>query len=317
MADVKKTGIADINDTVVTESMADYAGALEASFRKIKEGDIVTGTVIAVNETGVILDLSYYAQGVIAAQNMSKDPAFHILTDVHKDDVIKATVIRLDDGEGNIVLSKVEANESLGWDKLVSMQNEGAIVSVRVSEAVNKGVTAYLEGIRGFIPASGLALDYVEDTESFVGKTLQVKIIDVDPAKGKLILSAKAVLKEQEAERLRHKVSMLIPGSILEGRVESLTAYGAFIDLGDGLNGLVHISQICEKRIRKPSEVLAVNDSVKVKVLNTNDGKISLSIRAAKEEEAPDEMEEQMAKEYSSNESIGTSLGDLFKNLKI
>ena len=108
---------------------------------------------------------------------------------------------------------------------------------------------------------------------------------------------------------------MIVPGTILEGKVESLQPYGAFVDLKDGMSGLVHISQICQKRIKKPSEVLAIGDVVKVKVLNTNEGKISLSIKAVEEEQQAEEMEELDTTQLASNESIGTSLGDLFKNL--
>jgi len=124
------------------------------------------------------------------------------------------------------------------------------------------------------------------------------------------------VLREAAKEEHDHKVAMIVPGTILEGTVESLQTYGAFVDLGDGLNGLVHISQICQKRIKKPSEVLKVGDAVKVKVLNTNEGKISLSIKAVEEDREAEEMESLEAQEYSSDESVGTSLGDLFKNLK-
>ena len=109
---------------------------------------------------------------------------------------------------------------------------------------------------------------------------------------------------------------MIVPGTVLEGTVESLQTYGAFVALQDGLSGLVHISQICQKRIKKPSEVLKVGDSVKVKVLNTNDGKISLSIKVVEEEREAEEMERLEAENYSSDESVGTSLGDLFAKLK-
>lgn len=311
-----KKGIADIIEGEKVESMADFARELEASFRKINEGDIITGTVIDVSETGVVLDLGYYAQGVIKAEDMSADPGFSILTDVQKGDVIEATVVRTDDGAGNIQLSRVEAAEELGWDKLQKAMDEKQVLTVKVAEVVNKGVVAYVEGLRGFIPASQLSLNYVEDLDEYAGRTLEVHVTGLEKARERLILSAKTVLKEKEDARLRHKVSMIVPGSILEGRVESLMPYGAFVDLNDGLSGLVHISQICEKRIKKPSEVLNVGDKVKVKVLNTDGDKISLSIKAAAEDAVAEEIEEKQAQEYSSNESVGTSLGDLFKNLK-
>ncbi len=298
------------------ETMKDYEKELEASFRKIREGDVISGTVIDVNEEEVTLDLKYYTQGIIKAEDMSNDPTFSLLNDVKEGDVIEATVVRMDDGQGNILLSKKEANEVLSWDVLEQMKEEKTDVMVKVSEAVNGGAVAYVEGIRGFIPASQLDLNYVEDPSAYVGKTLKVRVITVDQEKEKLVLSAKEILKEQQKEEHDHKVAMIVPGTILEGTVESLQTYGAFIDLKDGLSGLVHISQICQKRIKKPSEVLKVGDKVKVKVLNTNDGKISLSIKAVAEEQEASEVEDFDTASFSSNESVGTSLGDLFAKLK-
>ena len=299
------------------ETMKDYEKELEASFRKIREGDVISGTVIDVNEEEVTLDLKYYTQGIIKAEDMSNDPTFSLLNDVKEGDVIEATVVRMDDGQGNILLSKKEANEVLSWDVLEQMKEEKTDVTVKVSEAVNGGAVAYVEGIRGFIPASQLDLNYVEDPSAYVGKTLKVRVITVDQEKEKLVLSAKEILKEQQKEEHDHKVAMIVPGTVLEGTVESLQTYGAFVDLKDGLSGLVHISQICQKRIKKPSEVLKVGDKVKVKVLNTNDGKISLSIKAVAEEQEASEVEDFDTASFSSNESVGTSLGDFFAKLKL
>lgn len=297
------------------ETMKDYEKELEASFRKISEGDVISGTVIDVNEEEVTLDLKYYAQGIIKAEDMSNDPGFSVLADVHVGDVIEATVVRMDDGQGNILLSKKEATAVLAWDVLTKYMEEKTDINVKVSETVNAGVVAYVEGIRGFIPASQLALSYVENTEEYMGKKLTVRVITVDREKEKLVLSAKEILREQAKEEHDHKVAMIVPGTVLEGIVESLQPYGAFVDLKDGLSGLVHISQICERRIKKPSEVLKVGDKVKVKVLNTNDGKISLSIKAATQEQEAEEVESFDTKQFSSDESVGTSLGDIFKKL--
>ena len=297
------------------ETMKDYAKELEASFRKINVGDIITGTVIAVSEEEIVLDLKYYTQGIIKVENFSNDPDFAVLEEIHVGDEIEATVIKRDDGQGNIELSRKEANETLAWDKLKEMLEAETVVSVRVKESVPSGVVAFVEGIRGFIPASQLALDYVEDTNEWVGKTLDVKVITVDAVNQKLVISAKAVAKEQAIEERNHKISMIVPGSVMEGVVESLMPYGAFISLGDGLNGLVHVSQICEKRIKKPSEVLKEGQKVKVKVLNTNDNKISLSMKALEEEMVDTEPVEEM-ENYTSSENIGTGLGSLLKGLK-
>jgi len=300
------------------ESMDDYKDELEASFRKLSEGDIVTGTVIAVTEEEATLDLKYFAPGIIRAKDLSSDPDYNIMENVHPGEELQATVISLDDGAGNILLSRKEANEVLGWDKLKEAYENGTILDVHVKEAVNAGVVAYAEGIRGFIPVSQLSLDYVEDPSEFVGRDLKVRAITVDKEADKLVLSAKVILREREEEERRHRISMLVPGSVVEGTVESLKNYGAFINIGNGMTGLVHISQICQRRIRKPGEVLEVGQKVRAKILNTNDNKISLSIRALEEDMTdtkPDEAENLDA--YTSRESASTSLGDLIARLNL
>lgn len=298
----------------VVETMADYERELEASFRKISKGDIISGMVIDVSEEGVVLDLRYYTQGIIKAEDLSDDPNFAILTDVKVGDMVEAMVVRMDDGQGNIVLSRKQADHVLAWDKLQSYMDENKVLTVKVGGVTNAGAICYVEGVRGFIPASQLSMDYVEDVNPWLGKTLKAKIITVDKKQEKLVLSAKVVLKEEAAQEQAHKIAMIIPGSVLEGTVESLTAYGAFVNLGDGLSGLIHISQISLKRIRKPSEVLQVGQTVKVKVLNTNDGKISLSMKALQEEVEAEEIEEF---NYECNEEATTSLGSLFAKIKL
>lgn len=317
MEEIKEELKTDTEGADAVETMEDYSSELEASFRTINEGDIISGSVIDVNEEGVTLDLNYYASGVIKAADMSSDPAFSILRDVHVGDVVEATVVKKDDGSGNIQLSRVEAADVLGWDRLKQLLEEKTTLTVKVSEVVNKGVVAFVEGVRGFIPASHLSLNYVEDLGSFVGRELEVRVITVDKGKKKLVLSARDVLKEKEAERINHRIAMTAPGTVLEGRVESLMPYGAFVDLGEGLSGLVHISQISQKRLKTPNEALNVGDVVKVKVLNTNNNKISLSIKAVAETAEPDAVEEKVTAKYSSPKSIGTSLGDLLKDLKL
>ena len=131
----------------------------------------------------------------------------------------------MDDGQGNILLSKKEANAVLAWDVLAGYMEEKKELNVKVSETVNAGVIAYVEGIRGFIPASQLAISYVEDTKDYLGKKLTVRVITIDREKEKLILSAKEVLKEQAKEERDHKVAMIVPGTVLDGIVESLQSY--------------------------------------------------------------------------------------------
>ncbi len=299
------------------ETMEDYSKELEASLKKISEGDIISGTVISVTEEEVILDFNYYAQGVIKAEDMSNDPKYNLLDEVKIGDTIEATVVKTDDGAGNIQLSCKEAKNILSWDVLKQYMEEEKEIEVKVNEVVNGGVIAYAEGIRGFIPASHLSINYVENLEEWVNKQLTVKIITVEESKKKLVMSAKLVEKKKAEEEINHKISMLVPGTIMEGTVESLMPYGAFVALPEGLSGLVHISQISQKRIKKPSEVLNTGDKVKVKILNTNDGKISLSMKAVEDNTQVDEVEKVETAKYSSKEQIGTSLGDLFKKLNL
>lgn len=298
------------------ERMEDYKEELEASFRKIKEGDIISGTVIDVNEEEVTLDLKYYAPGVIKAEELSNDPKFQMLEEIKQGDVIKATVIKTDDGAGNILLSRKEANDILAWEKLKEYQDQETVLDIKITGIVPSGVIAYVEGIRGFIPASQLSLSYVDVDDTWLGKEAQVRVITVDESKKKLVLSAKVILKEKAAEEHTNRISMIAPGSVMEGTVEKLMPYGAFVDLGDGISGLVHISQISQKRIGKPSEVLTVGQKVKVKIINTNDNKVSLSIRALEDEMINVDKREKFT-EYLSNEKASTNLGDLLSGIKL
>ena len=292
------------------ESMDDYKTELESSFRKLSEGDIITGTVIAVTEEEVTLDLKYYAPGIIKAEEISSDPDFNLTESVQIGDTMEATIIRMDDGEGNLLLSRKEANDVLAWDKLNRYLEDETNLNVRIKGIVPSGVIAYVEGIRGFIPASHLSLDYVEDCNPWLGKNIDVKVITVDKSRKKLVLSAKVIEREKAAEEQNRKISMLVPGSIVEGTVESLMPYGAFINIGGGLSGLVHISQICTRRI---------GQQVKAKILNTNDNKISLSMRALEEEMADTQANEihESVEAFVSHESASTNLGSLLANLKL
>ena len=297
------------------ESMADYEQELDASFRRISEGDLVTGTVINVNESEVIVDLKYYAAGIIKASELSNDPNFSALASIHEGDEITATVLRLDDGEGNLLLSMKEASDILAWKKLTTYQEEGTVLHVKIGGIVNAGVIAYVEGIRGFIPASQIGLTYVEDLNPLLGTELDVKVITVDESKERLVLSGKEVAKDKAEEELQHKISRIVPGTIVEGTVETLMPYGAFVSIGNGLTGLVHISQICQKRIKKPSEVLKEGQTVKVKILDTDNGKISLSMKALEDEMVDDQVEEVF--ELPESEATTTSLASLLKGIKL
>ncbi|WP_274422685.1 S1 RNA-binding domain-containing protein [Blautia sp. XA-2221] len=300
----------------MAETMKDYEKELNESMKKIEEGDILTGTVVSVDEKEVILDLKYYAEGVIPVEDYTREPGFNLKEEVHPGDEVSATVVRKDDGNGNILLSRVEAADVLAWEKISEYKESGEALDVTVKGITNAGVIAYVEGVRGFIPASRLSLGYVEDTEEYLNRQIRVQVIECDKDSKKLILSARELLREQAEEERKNKISNVQVGLVTEGTVESLQPYGAFVDLGNGLSGLVHISQICEKRIKKPSEVLTVGDKVKVKVIAVKDGKLSLSIKEAADLMAKD-IEEEVYEVPDAGEEATTSLGSLFAGIKL
>ena len=212
--------------------------------------------------------------------------------------------------EENVTMADLEDHfdDANPWNVVQSYLEKGTVLPVKIEGIVNGGAIAMVEGIRGFIPASRLSLSYIEDLESYLLKDIEVQVIDVDQANNRLVLSARELLKEKE------KIANIKVGSVLTGTVESLQNYGAFVRLEDGLSGLVHVSQISQKRIKFPKDVLNVGDEVQVKVIGVKDGKISLSMKAL--EEAIQE-EEEVKVEIPKSEDIGTSLGDLFKNIQL
>ncbi|RHQ60877.1 S1 RNA-binding domain-containing protein [Firmicutes bacterium AF25-13AC] len=299
-----------------TETMEDYKEALEASYRRIRLGDIVTGTVIDVNDQDVTIDFNYYAPGRIPVTELSDDPTYHVLENVAVGDTLTATVVKTDDGAGNMLLSCKDAAEELAWDKLQEAQKTKKVYHVKVAGAVNGGCVAYVEGVRGFIPASKLALEYVEEPADYLNKELDVQVISVDEEAKRVVLSAKELLLAKVMEEKNKKINKYTVGTVMEGTVEQLKDYGAFVNIGDGITGLVHISQISDRRLKHPSQVLKEGDKVKVKIIKIENNKISLSIREAAELTSR-EVEEEGPAEYEDNGAAATGLGALLKGFKL
>lgn len=203
------------------------------------------------------------------------------------------------------------------WAGFEEKMKANTVITVEIAGVVKSGVVAYIDGVRGFIPASQLSTEYVEDLESWLGKTVDVMIIEAKEDEKRLILSGKKVARREERKKKFESISV---GSVLEGTVESLQPYGAFIDLGDKISGLVHVSQISTKRVKSPEDVLSVGDKVTVKVLSNEKRKISLSMKAViedtkKEEEAAAPKEETF--HYKEKGKASTSLGDLLKDIQL
>ncbi|HIU76641.1 MAG TPA: S1 RNA-binding domain-containing protein [Candidatus Pelethocola excrementipullorum] len=207
--------------------------------------------------------------------------------------------------------------DQMAWENLKQLKEAKTILDVTVDGIVNKGVVSYVEGVRGFIPASKLALGRIDDLNEYLGKEIQVQVFDIDEEKNRLILSCREILRAKADEEKKAKISAIAVGSVMEGTVESIQPYGAFINLGDHLSGLVHISQISHTRIKDPSVVLSIGDSVKVKVIAIKEGKLSLSIKALVEDAEKAEQAEIDNIKIPESEELTTNLGSLFKNLKL
>lgn len=299
-------------------TMADFEDEINASFVKFRPGQAIKGTVVAIDEEEIALDLQSYSRGIIPKEEWSNDPDFHAMDEIRIGDTL--TVIVLYEEDGQTITSLRQAKEEAAWETLRDVMTNHTILEVKVKEVVPSGVITYVEGIRAFIPASKLAAGYVEDLESYVGKKLQVQVITAEEEENRLVLSAKEVAKERLARENEAKLNALQKGFITEGTITRIESYGCFVEFGDGLTGLVHISQICNKFLKSPKEVVKLGMKVKVKVLSVEDGKIRLSMKEA-EDIAPEVEEvvndqEETSMEYTDEEAT-TSLAGLLKGIQL
>jgi small subunit ribosomal protein S1 len=301
------------NEIEAIPSMEDFKDQIEKSFKKVVEGDLLKGTVIGISETEVTLDLGFYTQGIVKLEELSNDPAFSIKGDVTLGEEMSGVVLSQDDGKGNILISKKRADDILSWEKLSELMKSKTKVQVKIAQAVKGGVVAYLYGTRAFIPASQLSLAYVENLETWVGKEIEAIIITSSQEDRKLILSG----KEVELESANKKRANLTPGVVTTGTVDKIMPYGAFINISPGLSGLLHISQISDRRITSPSEIIKEGETVTVKILDVKDGKISLSMKAVRD---TNDVAIDVANAPSSYQSGGeatTNLAALLKDIKL
>lgn len=213
--------------------------------------------------------------------------------------------------------TKHVTEQKISWEELQQMMDEDTILSVKINGVVNAGVIAYVQGVRGFIPASQLSTSYVEDLNEWLNKTVYVKIITVDPEQKRLVLSGRVVEQEKAAAEKAAQIDAVSVGDIFDGTVEKITSYGAFIRLENGLSGLVHISQMSTKRIKTPNDAVQIGDSVKVKVIQKKEGKLSLSMKALMAEEAPERTYEKETVHFKSEGDAATSLGALLAGIKL
>ena len=212
---------------------------------------------------------------------------------------------------------KRETDDAEGekWAEFAQMMADRTVLNVKIAEAVKGGVVAFVNEVRAFIPASQLSTEYVEKLEDWQGKHVDAVIITVDPEKKRLVLSGREVEKEKKAAQRKERLAQFKAGDVVEGTVDNIKDYGAFVKLADGIDGLLHISQISTQRIKHPGAVLKEGQTVKVKILSIADGKISLSMKALIEQETEEEEHETF--DYKETAAATTGLGDLLKGLKL
>jgi small subunit ribosomal protein S1 len=247
----------------------------------VKTGDVIKGKVVKVEDNQALVDIGYKYDGIIPIRELSSLHIEKASDAVSVGDEVECKVISVDEEKEKLILSKRAVDSERAWDVLQAKFDNGETIEATVADVVKGGLVVDV-GVRGFIPASMVERHYVEDFSDYKGRTLRLKIRELDRQNNKLILSRKDVLEEEYEARKKEIMSTLQPDQIIEGTVQRLTPFGAFVDIG-GIDGLVHISEMSWTHVDHPSDVVKEGDQVKVKVLKVDPEKekISLSIKAA------------------------------------
>ncbi len=297
--DAEKTK--EVAEETEEESDIDEFNYSDNDIANLKKGQKVTGTVVEINDDGVYVDVGYKTDGFIPKDELNhrsiKDPRDF----VEEDQDIEVVILTLENEEGNMILSKKKADYEKAWEKIIEAYEDDKIIEAEVTKEVKGGLVVDV-GVRGFIPASHVAVGYVEDLSEYVNKTLRLKIIEVERDKNNVVLSAKKVIEAERAEKKQETLDNLEEGDVVKGTVTKLVDFGAFIDLG-GIEGLLHISEMSWGRIDHPTEILEEGQEVEVKVLGVNkeEERISLGLKQL----LPDPWEEFARKHYEGEKIDG------------
>ncbi|MCH4005888.1 MAG: bifunctional 4-hydroxy-3-methylbut-2-enyl diphosphate reductase/30S ribosomal protein S1 [Eubacterium sp.] len=272
-----------MSDNITNEtanSMEAFMDEIDASLRLPHTGEIVTGKVDQVNDDEVIVNLGCKKDGILTAREVTLEEGQKLTDIFHVGDEVQAKVIKTDDNDGGILLSKKRLEVNKHWDEINEALENKSNIEVKVVRVVKGGVIAAYKEVSGFIPLSQLSNRYVESADEFLGQVLTVKVSRVDQRRGRAVFSHKAVLAEERQKKLDQIWDTLKVGDIVEGTVMRFTDYGAFVDLG-GIDGLLHISEISWGKLKHPDEVLSIGEKINVKILNMNreKGKISLGLK--------------------------------------
>lgn len=277
----------ETNETnnVVEETMDDYKDMIDSSMLKFSTGDIVEGEVIGVTDDEILMNFGYIADGVIPVNETFADIENPLSSQYQVGDKIKAEVIRKDDGDGNVLLSLKKAQQEIIWDQLQELMDADQEVEATVVEVVKGGLVCKVLQTRGFMPGSMISTSYVQDLNEYSDKTFNVKIMELDRQKNRIILSRKEIEKVEVQKQQEELFATIKKGDTFKGTVKKNMNYGSFVNIGC-VDGLVHINEMSWKNISHPSDVVKEGDIVNVTVVNVDydKKKIGLSMKNAEDD---------------------------------
>ncbi|HKK95572.1 MAG TPA: bifunctional 4-hydroxy-3-methylbut-2-enyl diphosphate reductase/30S ribosomal protein S1 [Anaerovoracaceae bacterium] len=270
----------NITENFEKNPMLDLMDEIDKSLRLPRGGEIVDGKVHQVTDNEIIVNIGCKKDGIIPKEEVSLEEGQELKDLFKEGDDIQAKVVKTDDGDGGIILSKKKLEINGNWNEINEALEDKSSISVKLIKAVNGGVIAAYKEVTGFIPLSQLSDKYVEKADEYIGKVMDVKVTRVDMRRGRAVFSHKAVLLEEKRKLIAEVWSNLNVDDIVEGKVMRFTDYGAFVDIG-GVDGLLHISEISWGKLKHPQEVLKIGDIIHVKILAMNEekGKISLGLK--------------------------------------
>lgn len=266
-------------------SMNDFLEDINRSFNPVKQGDILKGKVIAIYDDGLIININYMYDGYVPKNEISFNSDINIQKEFVIGEDINVYVLKNNDGEGHVLLSKKIADSIIVWDELEELCKNSAIIEIVVHEVVKGGVIGYFKGVRTFIPASQLSINFVQNLNDFIGKSLEVRIIELDKEKKKVVLSRRIIEEENRKSNEEKQWKSLKVGELRKGKIVRLTNFGAFVEL-DGVQGLIHLKDLSWKRVLNPEEVVSVGDEVEVYILSVDkeNKRLGLSLKATIED---------------------------------
>ena len=251
---------------------------LEESFKTIRNGEVVEGTVIDVKPDEIFLNIGYKSDGIITRNEYTNEPNVDLTTVVKVGDKMEAKVVKLNDGEGQVILSYKRLQAEKGSKRLEEAFENQEVLKAKVTQVLAGGVCVSVDETRVFIPASLVSDTYEKDLNKFKDQEIEFIITEFDPRKRRIIGNRKVLLVEQKAKQQEELLANLHVGDVIEGTVKNVTDFGAFIDLG-GVDGLLHISEMSWGRTENPKKVYKIGDSVKCFIKEINGDKIALSVK--------------------------------------